>query len=215
MEIISGTPFSVEITEVKNKPGYWSNNEVKVFRDGKSIGKYTRNYHAYNLETFYPFQLDGVWYALYSRDYTATRVAKLDDKFEDWCGDERNEYGFCPVEFYVPKYHLIDGGNFGEYKIHDNRNDFERVGNQCEVIKTEYEPFGFVSGCVWGDDSSWKLRFIDLSRIKDKILKIDERFGYFELTKSIQDSIYIEGDEDRIIVIEGKSTFNLDDGSRA
>lgn len=211
MNNIAGTPFSVEIKEIKSKPGYCSSNEIKVFRDGKSVGGYTRNYDGYCLETFYPFQLDGIWYALYSKDYTATRVAKLDSKFEDWCGNEGNTYGFCPVEFYVPKYYLIDGGNLGEYKIHDNRNDFERAGKQCKVIKTEYEPFGFLSGCVWGDDSSWKLRFIDLSKIKDKILKIDTRFGYFELTKSIKESIYFDEDN---LVVEGKSTFDLNDGSR-
>jgi hypothetical protein len=44
-----------------------------------------------------------------------------------------------------------------------------------------YHPFGFVSGCVWGDDSSWKLQYLDLSRAAEGILRREERFGYLEL----------------------------------
>ena len=41
--------------------------------------------------------------------------------------------------------------------------------------------FGFVAGCVWGDDSSWKLQYLDLSNVEFGIIKRDDRFGYLEL----------------------------------
>ena len=41
--------------------------------------------------------------------------------------------------------------------------------------------FGFVWGGVWGDDSSWKLQYLDLSRVQEGIIVRDERFGYLEL----------------------------------
>jgi hypothetical protein len=40
---------------------------------------------------------------------------------------------------------------------------------------------GFVAGCVWGDDSSWKIQYLDLSRADEGIIKREERFGYIEL----------------------------------
>lgn len=41
--------------------------------------------------------------------------------------------------------------------------------------------FGFVWGCVWGDDSSWKVQALDLSRVTDGVFVRDARFGYVEL----------------------------------
>ena len=41
--------------------------------------------------------------------------------------------------------------------------------------------FGFVWGCVWGDDSSWKVQHLDLSRVGEGELTRDERFGYVML----------------------------------
>ena len=36
-------------------------------------------------------------------------------------------------------------------------------------------------GCVWGDDSSWKVQYLDLTGIQDGVIRRDERFGYAEL----------------------------------
>jgi hypothetical protein len=41
-----------------------------------------------------------------------------------------------------------------------------------------------VWGCIWGDDSSWKVQYLDLSRIQDGLINRDERFGYIELAAS-------------------------------
>lgn len=56
-----------------------------------------------------------------------------------------------------------------------------------------YPDFGFLCGCHWGDDSSWKIRYIDFSDLENKNVKIEERFGYFELPSrmSLKDSIVL------------------------
>ena len=83
------TPFSVSTEQVQNSPGTWNSTKVSIFRDDKLIGEYLRNYSNYGIETFYPFKIDNEWYALYSADYTATRVMKLhEDRIEDWCGEK-------------------------------------------------------------------------------------------------------------------------------
>lgn len=47
--------------------------------------------------------------------------------------------------------------------------------------------FGFVCGCIWGDDTSWKIQFLDLSRIRDGVLVRDARFGYLEMPNGSED----------------------------
>jgi hypothetical protein len=180
---ISGTPFRLEISSVQNKPGTWNSTKVSIYRDddydvkanvyrkGILIGEYLRNYSNYGFETFYPFQIGEDWYALYSADYTATRVMKLHaDKIEDWCGEESHSNGFCPVESYVPRYisskHTMNIQ--GEDKTYDiiyvdcdySAEEFEAEIVNPEFEKLEYCNFGFLCGCVWGDDTSWKLRYI-------------------------------------------------------
>ena len=44
--------------------------------------------------------------------------------------------------------------------------------------------FGFVWGCYWGDDSSWKVQYLDLSRVQQGVVRREERFGYVELATS-------------------------------
>jgi len=41
--------------------------------------------------------------------------------------------------------------------------------------------FGFVWGCIWGDDSSWKVQYLDLSAVRHGVIHRDERFGYLKL----------------------------------
>lgn len=194
----SGTPFSIEIVSVENSPGTWNSSRISICREESSsvtvIGEYIRNYPSYSKETFYPFRsANGNWYALYSSHYTSTRVMKLDEtSIEDWCGEEPNPHGFCPTEFYIPKYHsysakLQQGDKTSDYDYYlvdnecDNDAEFEKESANC--ISTKYCDFAFMSGCVWGDDNSWKLRYIDLSAIDDKVLTITDKFGYWELPR--------------------------------
>jgi hypothetical protein len=182
---IQGTPFSLDISSIQNKPGTWDSTKVSIYRDNILIGEYIRNYSNYGFETFYPFQIDNDWYALYSANYTATRVMKLhEDRIEDWCGEDAKSSGFCPVEFYVPKYHQSSyDDEFDIYYVDCDYEyeDLKREIQDWDTVKSEYCNFGFLCGCVWGDDTSWKIRYIDLSKIPDKILSITEKFGYWEM----------------------------------
>ena len=120
-------PFTTEIVKIERGPNTWDYLTVKIYEniDGKKteIGQYQRNLPGF-YNTFYPFVKNGLWYALYSRDYTATRVMSL-PSCKDLGGEEPDSGGFCPVDFYVP------------YEI-------ENVINAGEAGK-----FGFVAGCIW------------------------------------------------------------------
>jgi hypothetical protein len=202
----SDTPFSVECTPVVNGPGTWDSTKVSIFRDENLIGEYIRNYSSSGPETFYPFLIETQWYALYSASYTATRVMKLhDDRIEDWCGEDSSAGGFCPVEFYIPKYNhycktYAHGEKMESYDFYtvdcDVDSELEFISEQKDptFVSTQYCNFGFLSGCVWGDDSCWKLQYIDLSKIPEKILSITEKFGYWELPDGpLKKQIYMSG----------------------
>jgi hypothetical protein len=109
------------------------------------IGSYERNHSGWCTDTLSPFLKDGRWFALYAPDYTTTRVMEL-PSCKDLGGEEHSGQGFCPVDYYVPYDHpdVAAAGDAGS--------------------------FGFVAGCIWGDDSSWKIRYLDLSRASDGIV---------------------------------------------
>ena len=191
-----GTPFYIECFTIENHPGEWNSTKIAIFRDEILIGEYIRNYANYATTTFSPFSIGEDWYALYSADYTATRVMKLHkDSIEDWCGEERSSVGFCPVEIYVPRYRMVKGSFESDGKTHE----FETYAVDCDY-KTEGEflkdmpefdfehhtDFGFLCGCVWGDDTSWKLLYIDLSKVPNKELSITDKFGYWQLPNKLK-----------------------------
>ncbi len=124
-------PYVAKVIEkVENRPGTWNSLRIGVYRRDlptvmplkcetsfqflerqksvfaaapvELIGEYVRNYHSYAESTFYPFQSKGKWYALYSKDYTCTRLMSLPD-CKDLGGEEPDSCGFCPVEMYVPQ----------------------------------------------------------------------------------------------------------------
>jgi hypothetical protein len=84
--------------------------------------------------------------------------------------EEPHPGGFCPVGFYVPDW----------WDIHDGSvlPGSTRWRHDYEFPKGD---FGFVWGCIWGDDSSWKVQYLDLSRVQEGAIARDERFGYLEL----------------------------------
>ncbi len=126
--------FRVKTENIENEPGTWCSQKVTVMdilAKDCDVGEYVRNYPVlYN--TFCPFEKDGRWYALYSKEYTATRVMTLPE-CEDIGGEEAHPVGFCPVDYYVPH--------------------------------QENPTVAFVSGCIWGDDTSWKIQVLDISDI--------------------------------------------------
>jgi len=149
--------FHVEIDEIDNGQGVWKTAQVNIVQtsDGvaRKIGSYSRNHSGWCDTTFFPFMQNGRWYALYSPDYTTTRVMEL-PSCKDIAGEEPHTHGFCPVDFYVPFEHaqVVNAGDAGR--------------------------FGFVAGCIWGDDSSWKIQYLDLSNILNGQIERKELFGY-------------------------------------
>ena len=191
--------FYVETDEIPNGSGIMNSLRVSVFKEslttGRSkIGEYPRN-HAGLYDTFFPFEQRGKWYALYSSDYTATRVMEL-PSCRDVAGEEPTSHGFCPVDFHVPFLHkrVVAAGHAGL--------------------------FGFVAGCIWGDDSSWKIQYLDLSRISEGVLVRDERFGYIAIPEGKSRLAECLGfdrydpPEYPIVDITAETHFNLLSGSR-
>lgn len=154
------------LAKVPNPPGprgepTWNSVEVGVFRaiDGREtqVGRYVRNYTTL-FETFLHFRRGGQDFALYSPSYTCTRLLKLPECL-DIGGEQPSGNGFCPVEYHVP--------------CPDDGDATTETGLYVEC--------GFVAGCVWGDDSSWKIQYLDLSQVAKGIVKRDARFGYIKL----------------------------------
>ena len=189
--------YVTETETIPTRKGCWDVLKVKIFRvEGESktqIGEYDRNYRSL-YDTFLPFKQGDREYALYSKKYTATRVMSLPD-CKDLGGEEGAGNGFCPTGFYVP------------------------VVECKEDIGSEYDPqgqFGFVCGCVWGDDSSWKIQYLDLSKINEGILVRDDRMGYIELlgSQTLAEAIDIErwGKDDPTVQIACSKYFDLTKG---
>lgn len=144
-------------------------------------------------------------------------------------GDPMPGFGFCPVDFYVPDWR----DNFNEEQLqapskekiqrHGDKRDDEQLQKALEIHQKMYEnrirgwlrdytgQFGVYSGCVWGDDTSWKLRYVDLSQISEGKVTTDERFGYVPLygDSPLKESVTIVNGR---IVVPMEMEFNLQSG---
>jgi len=185
--------------KIQSPEGNWDTLEVTISKivngEKEPIGKYNRNYPSL-AETFFPFVRNGKHLALYSRNYSCTRIMEL-PSCEDIGGEEITEDGFCPAEFYVPVFRefKFTSANTGEL-ITDyatQKDCLELKGDSLELGPITYCDFGFVSGCVWGDDTSWKVEYLDLSEADKGVLKRIDKFDYLELPHGInlKDAIYM------------------------
>lgn len=160
--------YTCEVESVPTKPGCWGHSKITVFEnfedrtEKKELFSYERNYPSHGEDTFFPFFQNDKEYALISRNYQCLEVISLPDG--KTVATEK-EPGFCPVQVYVPS---LD-------------EDFDEDGGEClpDVFRNYSNKgilgyFGFVAGCYWGDDSSWKIRFVDLSQIDEGILEVRE-----------------------------------------
>lgn len=173
--------YAIEASPKPNRPGTWDSTVVQVFRRTSSSGhlekvcEYERNYSM--LQTFEPFRQGAREFALISRDYTRTAV--LDLESGSVIAEELDEpgvprgAGFCPVGFYVPDWWDVNDGSVIPGSVYWDADDEWPNGD-----------FGFVWGCHWGDDSSWKIQYLDLSRVQLGVVRREERFGYVELATS-------------------------------
>lgn len=139
----------------------WHSRKVGVYRvtpdDDQLVGTYVRNYPTF-YHTFFHFRRRGIDYALYSPDYTSTRLLALPECV-DLGGEAPHSLGFCPIDYYVPCFD-------------------DATAKEQDLL---YVHCGFVAGCVWGDDSTYKIQFLDLSRVGEGLLPRDDRFGYIVL----------------------------------
>lgn len=178
-----GGKYKLKITPIFFGEKYWNFLAVEILDSAsdKKIGEYLRNYGKF-YDTFWPFVKDGKEYAIYSRSYTSTRVMSLPD-CADLGGEEPSAMGFCPVEFFVPE---IDR--------------YDRPIN---------EPHGFVAGCIWGDDSSWKVQYLNLRDVENGVIRREQKFGYLELddNRCLRDSVDLYGKHVRITT---QIEFDLD-----
>jgi hypothetical protein len=174
---------------IDNGPGAWNSTLIGIYEwnpetnEERRLGEYRRNYPRL-ARTFHPFTVNGRDYALYSTDYTATRIMSLPD-CKDLGGEDRDSWGFCPCDYHV------------------------------YVTETGYL-FGFVSGCVWGDDHYMKVQYLDLRRADQGIIRREERFGRLEipndltLEESIQITDYTCGElDDPEVFIEIKTVASF------
>lgn len=218
-------PYYVEASSYETKPGCWNYNKVDIIeRDSKNIiGSYTRNYSSM-YRTFHPFKLRDKWFALYSPNYTATRIMSLPD-CKDIGGEESKSNGFCPTDYYVPDlyYYSIEHEDTCERKklITTGKctcsKEWSVMSNEKYIVKHISERIhGFVAGCVWGDDSSWKIQYLDLSRAAEGIIIRSDKFGYLELPSNLNldTAIDLEVEEDYIsLKIASQNYYDFESGN--
>lgn len=168
--------YSIKGAPRANQQGTWDSTVVEVFRRTDSfaglekICEYERNYCNYAMQTFEPFRQGSREFALISRDYTKTAV--LDLGSGTVIAEEIDSYGdgFCPVGFYVPDWWDVNDASIIPGSEYWNADREWPNGD-----------FGFVWGCQWGDDGSWKVQYLDLSQVQKRLVRREERFGYLEL----------------------------------
>lgn len=174
--------YYVRETPIETGPHTWNTSRVDVFArtpDGladRPCASWSRDYAL--LGTFEPFRQGDRALALISRDYTLSAVVDLctgeviAEESETFYDDAKSMpgAGFCPVGFYVPDW----------WDVHD---DSIIPGSEHWNASREWPrgDVGFVWGCHWGDDNSWKLQALDLRDVQRGVIRRDERFGYIAL----------------------------------
>jgi len=202
LKSVEARPFRAVSTLKPNRPGVLDSSTVRIFRGDEQIGGYERNFPSFSEVTFEPFELNGSWFALYSRDYTATRVMRL-PQCEDLGGEEPASRGFCPVELFVPRFRNITTTHLPSGRVTEARcfEQAAEVTTPSPNYETSYGPWcsldvGFVAGCIWGDDSSWKLEVFDLQRAAEGVISRSARFGHLELAHkmALAEAISLDSD---------------------
>lgn len=159
--------YSTRVTAT-SAPGTWTTVHVDVVDGDAVIASYDRNYRM--LQTFEPFRQRDRVFALISPHYTATSVMDLHTG-QIVAAEEPAASGFCPAGFYVPDWWDLHDGTTLPGSMSWRQADHEWPAGD----------FGFVWGCAWGDDSSWKVQYLDLSRVAHGVIRRDDRFGYLKL----------------------------------
>lgn len=219
------------IEDIDNGKGCWKSQKIGIFdfRDdnkmspGTKVGEFVRNYHAYGVSTFTPFERNGKWYALYSKNYTEIALMELPSCKKIGAIGGKG-HSFCPVEIWVPRYSQFSfdvtnrKGEKSEHTIRtflEEESKCERRTSSLRFEGSGYAEFALISGCVWGDDTSWKLVMVDLRDLNNIAMK--QSFGYCELgPHKLRDCVEIEWDKEygydfTVSVLQQFSLEDLDD----
>lgn len=157
--------YHIKTTKSPNGVGQWDSTICEIYQDETKIGEYKRSYPSYANQTFCPVSYNGKDYALFSFNYTKISLMAL-PSCEIIELKETNLKDFCPVEIYVPLLAHIFFKKGGDVTILSKGKN--KIPSESESSRNEfYSRLGFVSGCIWGDDVSWKLNLLDLSKIEE------------------------------------------------
>jgi hypothetical protein len=143
-------------------PRPWQMVHVDVLDGQKVVASYDRNYAM--LQTFEPFRQGDQFFALVATSVLDLQTGKI------IASEEPSPGGFCPVGFTSPT------GGMSTTGMLSPANCAGKSTMSGQVMAT-----GFVWGCLWGDDSSWKVQYLDLSEIRHGRIRREERFGYLRL----------------------------------
>lgn len=181
---------------IESQPGCWNWTRVKIYSKFKDepILEYDRDYDSHtmakNSVRTFQYNLGAPIYILYSDTYLSYKVRHMgtDEVVAEIKPESCNH---IPVDIYIPTYHSYkfskdEGRGFamitnGSKNVERDTKDWASSGDQHNMGNL---PMAFVAGCVWGDDSSMKLKVLDLRRIKEGVLEFDESIGYHELPYS-------------------------------
>lgn len=153
--------FTVQTTRIHRPYGY-DTLVCDIYDNGVQIGSYARNYSLF-YSTFYPFQQNGQFYALYSPKFSITRVMSL-PSCQDLGGEDLGLDNFCPVEYTIP---------FGQLAVNSSNGDYHYEDFNAR--------FGFIAGSLFADSPTRQIQYLDLTRVSEGIITRAEKFGYIDL----------------------------------
>lgn len=174
-----------------------SKQTLDVLFNEEKVGEFERNYGSFGETTFAPFKKNDQWYALCSPNYTAISIMEL-PSCKIIGGEKSDDFGFCPVEIFVPTYqldftHATPKEELSKYPESNHcwlsRDRVEKeYDEECWEKDREvfYEDFAFVSGCIWGDDSSWKIEVRNISKANEGIIEDILEWGYHQLPHGLR-----------------------------
>lgn len=169
------TPFKIHMHDITFDGG-WNYSMYEVFKDNLPIGKLYRNYRK-NKKIFQPLLIENKWHFLFSESYTQMSIYN-----ENLEKINNTKSQFCPIDVYVPRFKI--NSITCEY-IADNDEMYDVTPIEEEPF---YTNFAFISGCYWGDDTSMKIRVIDLSNIENEFDDVEE-YGYIENSYNLRKTL--------------------------
>lgn len=118
-------------------------------------------------------------------------------------GQNMSSWNFCPSEFHVPDvYDILNNKEIEELQEVVNTSKDLDFWQDWMNNFINRRTFAFEAGCVWGDDWSYKVQAIDLTKIFQGEIQDDDRFGYLILQgelKNVYNKDYYD-DEDYVIL---------------